>query len=204
MGQAVGTAAALCLKKGVLPRDIAQKHIDELQEQLLRDDAFIPLRPARDPKDLAKTADLIVASSTISGDAKLLTDGMSRDFNNETHHWQSDGLPAEVMMEWEHPVELSRVEIKCDTNVKRNIMMRKDSKVSETFWNDVPHELLKSLEIEARVKGKWVSLSSLEKNRTRLIKFKFDRLKTTAVRIQMKETYGYKNAKLFEVRCYES
>ena len=204
MGQAVGTAAALCLKKGVLPRDIAQKHIDELQEQLLRDDAFIPLRPARDPKDLAKTADLIVASSTISGDAKLLTDGMSRDFNNETHHWQSDGLPAEVMMEWEHPVELSRVEIKCDTNVKRNIMMRKDSKVSETFWNDVPHELLKSLEVEARVKGKWVSLSSLEKNRTRLIKFKFDRLKTTAVRIQMKETYGYKNAKLFEVRCYES
>jgi hypothetical protein len=157
-----------------------------------------------DPKDLVKTADLIMASSTISGDAKLLTDGISRDINNEIHHWQSNGLPAEVIMEWERPVTLSRVEIKCDTNVKRNIMMRKDSKVSATFWNDIPQELLKSLQIEARVKGKWVGLSSLEKNRTRLIKFKFDRLQTTAVRIQMKETYGHKNAKLFEVRCYES
>ena len=90
MGQAVGTAAALCLKKKVLPREIAKKHIDQLQEQLLRDDAFIPLRPAKDPKDVAKKADLIVASSTVSGDAKLLTDGMSRDINNEIHHWQSE------------------------------------------------------------------------------------------------------------------
>jgi len=204
MGQAVGTAATLCLKKGVLPRDIAQKHIDQLQEQLLRDDVFIPQRPANDPNDLAKKAGRVFASSTISGDAALLTDGMSRDINNEIHHWQSKGFPAEVVMEWEHPVTLSRVEIKCDTNVKRNIMMRKDSRVSETFWNDVPRELLKSLKVEGRVKGKWVSLGSLEKNRRRLIKFQFDSLKTTAVRIQMKETYGYKNAKLFEVRCYES
>ena len=82
--------------------------------------------------------------------------------------------------------------------------MRKDSRVSETFWNDIPRELLKSLKVEGRVNDKWVSLGSLEKNRTRLIKFQFDSLKTTAIRIHMKETYGHKNAKLFEVRCYES
>ena len=204
MGQAVGTAAALCLKKAVSSRDIAQNHVDELQEQLLRDEAFIPLRPARDPRDLAKTADLITASSTASGDVTWLTDGMSRDINNEIHHWQSHGLPAHVTLEWEHPIMLSRVEIKCDTNLKRNIMMRKDSRVSDTFWNDVPHELLKSLEVEARVNGKWVTLGSLDKNRTRLIKFRFNRLKTTAVRIRVKETYGDENAKLFEVRCYEA
>jgi len=204
MGQAVGTAATLCLKKGVLPRDIAQNHIDELQEQLLRDDAFIPLRPANDPKDLAKKTSLIFASSTVSGDAALLTDGMSRDINQEIHHWESDGLPADVQLEWERPISLSCLEIKCDTNLKRNIMMRKDSKVNETFTNTVPEELLKSLEVEARVKGKWVNLGSLEKNQRRLIKFQFDKLKTTAVRIRMKETYGHKNAKLFEVRCYES
>jgi hypothetical protein len=204
MGQAVGTAAALCRKKGVLPRDIAQSHMAALQEQLLRDDAFIPLRSARDAMDLAKTADLMVASSTASGDAKLLTDGMSRDINNEIHHWESLGLPAEVIMEWEHPVRLSRVEIKCNTNLKRNIMMRKDSKVSETFWNDIPPELLKSLDLEARIKGKWIRLGSQTQNRIRLIKFQFDRVKTTAVRIRIQETYGHKNAKLFEIRCYES
>ncbi len=204
MGQAVGTASALCLKKDVLPRELAEKHIGELQEQLLRDDAFIPKRPAGDPKDLARAAGLIVASSTVSGDARLLTDGMSRDIDGKIHHWESDGLPAEVILEWEKPVSLSRVEIKCDTNLKRNILMRKDSRVSETFWNDVPQELLKSLDLAARVKGKWVSLGALDKNRTRLIRFKFDPLTATAIRIGLKETYGARSAKLFEVRCYEA
>jgi hypothetical protein len=108
------------------------------------------------------------------------------------------------MVGWQNPVTLSRVEIKCDTNGKRNTMMHTDSRVSETFWNDVPRELLKSLAVEARVEGEWMSLGSLEKNRTRLIRFHFDRIRTTAVRIRMTETYGFKNAKLFEIRCYES
>lgn len=203
MGQAAGTAAALCVRKGVSPRDIARHHVNELQEQLLRDDAFIPNRPARDAADLARRADLIFASSTVSGDAKRLTDGMSRDFNDEKHHWESDGLPAEVQLEWKEPVKLSRVEIKCDTNVKRNIMMRKDSRVSATFRNDVPTELLKSLEVEARVRGQWVSVGAQTNNRTRLIKFHFDPVTATAVRLRLKETYGHPNVKLFEVRCYE-
>ncbi|MGQ1910862.1 FAD-dependent oxidoreductase [Marinifilum sp. RC60d5] len=204
MGQAVGTAAALCVRKGINPRDIAKKHVNELQEQLLRDDAFIPNRPATDKDNLVKKAQTVFASSTLTGDTALLTDGMSRDYAGKEHHWQSDGLPATVQIEWKKPISLSKLEIKCDTNVKRNILMRKDSRVSDTFWNDVPHELLKSLDVEARVNGKWLKVGSNDKNRKRLIKFNFETLKVTAVRINMKETYGAKNAKLFEVRCYES
>ena len=134
----------------------------------------------------------------------MLTDGVSRDINDEIHHWASEGLPAEVQIEWEQPVPLSSVEMKCDTNLKRNILMRKDSKVNQTFWNDIPQELLKSLELEAHIDGEWIRLGAIERNRTRLIKFTFDRLETTAIRIRMTETYGCENAKLFEVRCYAS
>jgi hypothetical protein len=201
-GQAVGTAAAICVKKGVSPREVYQKYINDLQEQLLRDDAFIPNRPARDPNDLAKKASLIFGSSTSSGDAKKLINGISRDIDGEVNHWQSDGLSAELQLEWEIPVSLSKVEIKCDTNVKRNILMRKDSKVDEAFWNDVPVELLKSLDLEARINGRWELIGAQNNNRTRLIKFSFNSVKTTAIRITLKETYGAKNAKLFEVRCY--
>ena len=203
-GQAVGTAASLCIKKDALPREIGKNHINELQEQLMRDDAFIPRRAANDAKDLAKKASLIFASSTLSGDAKLLTDGVSRDFEDKIHHWQSDGLDAEVQLEWEQAIMLSKVEIKCDTNVKRNIMMRKDSRNDDTFSNSIPQELLKSLALEARIKGKWVNLGAIEKNRRRLIKFAFVQVRTSAIRIKMTETYGHKHAKLFEVRCYES
>ena len=119
MGQAVGTGAALCVQKGIGPKELAHQHVEELQEQLLRDDAFIPNRPAKDSNDLARKARLLTANSTLSGNASLLTDGVSRDENGTIHHWQSDGLPAEVQIEWKRPVSLSRLEIKCDTNVQR-------------------------------------------------------------------------------------
>ncbi len=203
MGQAVGTGAALCVQKGVLPRELAKEHVGELQEQLLRDDAFIPNRPAKDPKDLARQAGVIFAHPTRSGDAALLTDGVSRDENGTIHHWQSDGLPADVQLEWEKPVRLSRLEIKCDTNLQCNIMMRKTAPKAH-HTKKVPPELLKSLTAEARVDGKWVEIGSLDNNRTRLIKMDFEKVKTTAVRVRVKETYGRPTVKLFEVRCYEN
>jgi hypothetical protein len=202
MGQAAGTAAAICITEGCGPRDVYEKHLNRLQEQLLRDDAFLPDRPAKDETDLARSADLVIGSSTSSGNAELLTDGWSRDFLGVTHHWASDGLPANVQLEWQVPITLSRIEIKCDTNVHRNILMRKDSKVTKTFTNSVPEELMKSLNVEARVKGKWVPLGELEKNKRRLIKFGFPAQRTTAIRINLESTYGASNAKLFEVRCY--
>ncbi|WP_396633407.1 FAD-dependent oxidoreductase [Maribacter sp. R86514] len=202
-GQAVGTAAALCLKHEANPREIGKKYIDELQEQLLRDDVFIPKRPAKDSNDLAKNASLIFASSTLSGDANFLTDGMSRDIAGNIHHWQSDGLPATVQIEWEEPVLLSTVELKCDTNVKRNIMMRKDSSNEGIYRNNIPEELMKSISLEARISGRWVNIGELDKNKTRLVKFTIDKVRTSAVRVTLKETYGHENAKLFEIRAYQ-
>ncbi|WP_158966332.1 FAD-dependent oxidoreductase [Paraglaciecola sp. L3A3] len=202
MGQAVGTAGHLCVQKNVLPRKIYQSHINELQEQLMRDDVFIPKRAAKDPADLAKKAAALVASSTQSGDVNLLTNGWSRDIDGKVHHWQSKGLPADVQLEWLEPVSLSQLEIKCDTNVKRNIMMRKDSKDDEHYANSVPAEMLKSLSLEARINGRWVKVGQITDNRTRLIKFKFASVTTSAIKIKVVETYGKPTAKLFEIRAY--
>ncbi len=203
MGQAAGTGAALCVRKAITPRELTKDHVDELQEQLLRDDAFIPNRPAKDPNDLARQAGVIFAHPTRSGDASLLVDGVSRDENQTAHHWQSDSLPADVQLEWERPVSLSRLEIKCDTNLKCNIMMRRTPPASH-FTKEVPPELLKSLTAEAKVNGRWVEIASIDNNRTRLIKLDFAKVKTTAVRLHLEDTYGHPTAKLFEVRCYEN
>ena len=204
MGQAVGTAAAFCVRKEINPRELAANHINELQEQLLRDDAYIPNRAANDPKDLAKSAAAIFASSTSSGEAELLTNGISRDVQEDDaiHHWESDGLPGSVTLEWEKAVTLSKVEIKCDTNTRKNILLRNDRREDKNFAVTVPPELLKSLEVEGRVKGKWVSLGKNYENKRRLIKFNFDSTQLTAVRITVKETYGVDNGRLYEVRCY--
>ena len=184
------------------PRQRAQQHIAARREQLLRDDAYIPNRPANDPKDRARQAGLIFGTSTLSGDAALLTDGVSRDENGSVHHWQSAELPAEVWLEWERPVSLSRLEIKCDTNLQCNIMMRR-SPPKAHHTTQIPPELVKSLAAEARVDGQWVKIGSLDNNRTRLIKMDFEKVRTTALRIRVEETYGHPTVKLFEIRCYE-
>ena len=203
MGQAVGTAANLCVQKGVKPRDISNKYVNELQENLLRDDAFIPSRPANDSSDLARVASAITATSTATGNAENLNNGLSRDIDGGVNHWASTGLPASVTMEWKRPVKLSKVEVKCDTNLQRNIFMHKASLNDERYTNTVPVELLKSGSLELRIKGKWHKAADLEKNKFRLIKFSFDQVKVDAIRFTAKETYGKTSAKLFEIRAYE-
>ncbi|KXX67467.1 FAD-dependent oxidoreductase [Flammeovirga sp. SJP92] len=202
MGQAIGTAAKICIDKKWTPRELAQKDIQLLQEQLIRDDVYIPNRPSQDKKDLAKQANSIIASSTVSGDSKLLIDGVSRDKVDEIHHWESDGKNATLQLEWEKNVSISKVELKADTNVNRNIMMHKNPLKNAKQVTAVPPELLKSLTLEVRVKGQWKKVATLEDNLTRLIKLSFDTVSTTAIRLKLKDTWGAKNIRLYEVRSY--
>ncbi len=67
LGQAVGTAAAMCVKNSWTPRLITHKHISSLQQQLLKDDCYIPEMKNEDTADLARKA-VITASSTRSYD----------------------------------------------------------------------------------------------------------------------------------------
>jgi len=61
-GQAVGAAAYLCKKHGVLPRGVNPAHIAELQQLLLRWDAFIPEVKDEDPLDLCRGAKVTASS----------------------------------------------------------------------------------------------------------------------------------------------
>ncbi len=63
VGQAAGTAAALCVRHGVMPRELGERHLQELQQRLLRDDQYIPALKNEDPSDLARRAK-VTASST--------------------------------------------------------------------------------------------------------------------------------------------
>ncbi len=67
IGQASGTAAALCAQQGLSPRQLGQQRIAELQQRLLKDDQYIPELRNEDPRDLARGARL-AASSTARGD----------------------------------------------------------------------------------------------------------------------------------------
>ncbi|MCF7849419.1 MAG: FAD-dependent oxidoreductase, partial [Kiritimatiellales bacterium] len=65
-GQAAGTAAALALLHKTTPRGVYEKHLDELQQQLLKDDQHVPGVPNRDPADLARDAEVRASSMRTS------------------------------------------------------------------------------------------------------------------------------------------
>ena len=56
LGQAVGTAAALCAARDISPRELGKKQITQLQQTLLKHDQYIPGIANRDPLDLARRA----------------------------------------------------------------------------------------------------------------------------------------------------
>jgi len=62
MGQAVGTAAALCVEKNVLPRTAGKTHIKEIQQRLLKDGAYVMGQKNQDLADLALRATVTASS----------------------------------------------------------------------------------------------------------------------------------------------
>jgi hypothetical protein len=66
MGQAVGTAAALCIQRQLTPRELGKQYIHVLQQQLLKDDCYIIGIANSDPNDIA-----LRASVTESSHAKM-------------------------------------------------------------------------------------------------------------------------------------
>lgn len=201
MGQAAGTAAAMCVERKIMPRGIYKSYIRELQERLLRDDAYIPHRPAADKNDLARKA-TIIASSTISGDVSLLVDGYSRDEVERIHHWMSDGLNPDLILTWNEEVELSSVEIKCDSNLHTEIELHPSREKRMKQIPGLPPELVKKVSVEAFQNGVYTEVASIDNNLHRLIRLNFGKIKTKSVRLNLKETYGASSVKLFEVRCY--
>lgn len=73
-GQAIGLAAALCIREKLLPREVNER-IGELQTALMRTGQHIPGFALNDPRDLAKSA-TITASSTLEL-ASFADDGKS-------------------------------------------------------------------------------------------------------------------------------
>ncbi|NLB55337.1 MAG: FAD-dependent oxidoreductase, partial [Lentisphaerae bacterium] len=66
LGQAAGTAAALCIKHDETPRGIYERHIRELQQTLIKNDQYIPGFKNEDPGDPCHQAKVRASSFSIT------------------------------------------------------------------------------------------------------------------------------------------
>lgn len=145
IGQAVGTAAALCRERGVTPRQLARDRqlVSGLQQLLLRQDQSIRTVSNRDPRDLARTAAIKASDEVGEAKAALVTDGIDRDIPankrtgkpGEVHHWAANVGSREAWIElsWRQPQRLREVVLKFDTGFQRELTLSASDSISRAI-----------------------------------------------------------------------
>lgn len=124
MGQAVGTAAALCVKLAVHPRTLCRDHLDTLRQLLLRDDQYIPGLRSNDESDLARHAS-VTASSEKGGEPYWPHIGQELEgyeLDRQRATFFARGISDEIGSVWTKLVNKNH----CDATVRFHVRLQAD------------------------------------------------------------------------------
>ena len=203
-GQAVGTAAALCTKYGVQPREL-MPHIKELQQLLIKDDSFLPGIPNEDEKDLARNA-TFTASSFIAGSEPMkVLDGVTRRLDGDSHGWESDGIAEggeTLTMTLPKAETLSQLRLIFDSNFNYPIRVTMSKNRQNQQRVGVPMELVKDYDILLYKNGELVRTVERRGNYLRLDVVDFEPTECDKADIRFLSTNGGDHVTVFEVRAY--
>lgn len=204
-GQAVGTAAALCIRHGCETMDIMD-HMDELQQLLLRDDCFLPGFSNHDEKDLARKAVITASSAQPDFAAANIVSGVSRRYEGAQNAWRSDGMSEDgewIQLQLDQPAKVSQVQLTFDSNFDLEKKITLSSRRQNQQIPGVPPELVKNCTIELLMNGSHIASQKIENNYLRLRRVSFESILCDAVRVRVDATNGAAEARIFEVRIYE-
>ncbi len=209
MGQAIGTAAALAVEKGLTLDQVGEGDaMRALQQRLVKDDAFLPTVPNADTDDKARTAKAITASSSLEErEPGLVIDGITRDLigkfgkwaDGKVHRWESKELPAWLEIEFAEAVEISEVHLTFDSGFERELMLSLSDYMSRKLIRGAQPELVREYRILA---GDMVLVTEAD-NYLRKRIHKLDKpVRAESLKIEITGTWGVTTARLFEVRVY--
>ncbi len=208
MGQAMGTAAAMCVRHGLSPRELYQdkKRLQTLQQTLLRDDQSIVGVKNEDPADVARKARVTASGLHESAKAESVIDGHVRDMKGEMkHRWVAPMTEkgAWIELAWEKPQKVSQVQVTFDTGFHRELTLTCSNSLSKRMIRAPQPETVRDYSVEVRTtEGEWLEVAEVKGNHQRLRRHRFEARETGAVRIHISATNGSKEARIYEVRCY--
>ena len=156
IGQAAGTAAAICVDKNINPRDIYKNHIRKLQQTLLKHDQSIPGLKNEDPDDLARQARVRASSYLSMGNQSI---EMGTD-NNITFrrsipltHIRSAIVPAGDLDRLNSIKIFLESDLDTATKLKVQVTANNNMKKLKRFARLAKH----TIEVEAKTK-KWYTI----------------------------------------------
>jgi hypothetical protein len=180
MGQAAGTAAALAASLGVDPRGVTD-HMGELQQRLLRDDAYLPWV---EQEFSALTTEAKLTAS--SGDPEPVRDGVNRPVGEAMHRWPC-GKGDWLAYEFPEPRHVDAATVVLDSALHKNIQMSHHQ--PDDQLTAPPAELPRRFRIEGRRGETWTPLVEVTANRRRLVRLPVGQ-RLDAVRFVLEETWG--------------
>ncbi len=190
MGQALGTAAACAIQRGLSPRECASGDaIQAIQQRLLADDCFLPNVPREFGPDTVEAE--LTASS---GNPEPLRDGVNRNRHDDIHCWRAPpGGWTEYR--WSDQREVRSVTVAFDSNLTPDISLSYHSRSNRC--ERTPDELVREFEIKAEIDGTWQTVHRAEDVRQRYHRLSFEGLRARAVRLVPKSTHGCEEVRVF-------
>src|SRR5690606_38268485 len=106
-------------------------HIETIQRQLLRDDAFLLGMKNDEPENLARRATVFASDEAEGFPASAVLDGVNRFLQNswgewsddERHAWYSKQLPAWLELRVPEPVEIQEVHLTFESGMERYLTL---------------------------------------------------------------------------------
>ncbi len=188
MGHAVGTAAAIAVREGLTPREVGKKRVHEMQQSLLRQDAYLPW-VKQEFSDLTLKARL----TATSGDPEPLRDGINRPVKDDQHAW--DGKIGDTIeYAWDGAQVVSSATFIFDSALAKIIQMsyhQKDSQLTHP-----PAELVKEFRVEIETPDGWRLWKKVRGNHQRFVRISIG-TPATGVRITVDSTWGAEKVRLY-------
>ena len=204
-GQAVGVAAALAVKYGVSPREVAG-HMDELQQTLLKQDCYIPGFVNHDPADLARRARVSCASERPGREAVNVINGVARAVGDRENCWESAPLAegeAWIRLDLEAPEPVRQIRLTFDPNLSREIMPSITATVRNRQCQGMPDELVKDYTVTLRRGETAVFERAVRGNYQRLNVIDLPEPVTAdTLTVRVEATHDHPSARIFEIRLY--
>lgn len=209
MGQAAGTAAALCARHRLTPRQLCQDkaRLNELRQTLLRDDQTINGLKNTDPADLARLAKVTASDEHFPSKAANVVNGLLRDPGDEwNNRWAAPLTPAGAWLElaWDQPQRISRLQFTFDTGFRRELTLSAQNSVNAKVIRGPQPETVRDYEVTYSPPGATepAPLLKVTGNYQRLNRHRFATITAKSLRLHVTATNGDPLARLYEARCY--
>jgi hypothetical protein len=205
-GQAVGTAAALCVRNRCTPRELGGSGVNQLQQTLLKDDAYAIGLSNRDPGDYARRSKVEASSqkSDLFTPANVIN-GVHRGVGSDTNRWSSSpegGLPQQIELRFQSPVRLSQVHLVFDTGLNRQLTLSHSDSTNRRQIRGPQPETVKDYQLDLLHGESSQTVARVKGNYQRKRIHSFSPTAADGIRLRIQSTNGSKEARVFEMRAY--